>query len=128
MVKQKILKIAFDVDDTLIVPTVALPKIKHESGAMFLDGVPNYPVIEVYRFFKGQGHHMIVWSGGGIDYATRQAEKLGLEPDEVRLKSKGEDIDIAFDDCDVDLAKVNIKVMRVNNHISRKEWNEHKNV
>jgi hypothetical protein len=34
--------------------------------------------------------------------------------------------DIAFDDCDVDLGTVNIKVKRLNNSISRKDWNKNK--
>jgi hypothetical protein len=37
--------------------------------------------------------------------------------------TKSYDIDICFDDMEVDLAKVNIRVKRFNNSISRKEWN-----
>jgi hypothetical protein len=110
------MKIAFDVDDTLIIPLVAL-----DRKSMY--DVPNYDVIAIYRWFQANDDYMIVWSGGGIDYATRWAEKLGLFPDEVRAKKKCEDIDIAFDDCDVDLGKVNIKVKRLNNQVSRKYWN-----
>ena len=113
------LKIAFDVDDTLIIPSVALG---------FGNDTPNYEVITMYRFFQAQGHHMIIWSGSGIDWATRWGEKLGLNPDEIRRKQKCEDIDIAIDDCDVDLATINIKIKRVNNTVSRKEWNETKHV
>ena len=70
---------------------------------------------------------MIIWSGGGKDYAEMWARRLGLEADEImakdtRLKDK---IDIAFDDSDIDLAKVNIKVKCINNSVSRKEWNKH---
>lgn len=104
--------IAFDVDDTLIVPSIAIGR--EVSG----ESVPNYPVIEVYRFFQEQGHTMIVWSGSGIDWATRWAEKLGLFPDAIMAKG-GIEVDIAFDDCDVVLGKVNVKV-------KRKEWNETK--
>lgn len=42
------------------------------------------------------------------------------------MKQKSEDIDIAFDDCDVDLGRVNVKVKRLNNGISRKDWNKNK--
>jgi hypothetical protein len=110
------MKVAFDVDDTLIVPSVAtgLPA-----------DTPNYDTIALYKWFKAQGFYMIIWSGGGIDYATRWAEKLGLQPDEVREKKKSEDVDIAFDDCEVNLGKVNVRVKRINNGKSRKEWNEH---
>lgn len=108
------LTIAWDVDDTLIVPCIV-------TG--FDDDCPNYDTIAVFRWFQAQGHEMIIWSGGGIDYAKRWAEKLGLEA-EIREKMKSEDIDIAFDDCDVDLGKVNVKVKRLKNGISRAEWNK----
>ena len=110
------MKIAFDVDDTLIIPAVA---------TNMPSDTPNYDVIAILKWFQKQGHTIIVWSGGGVDYAKRWAEKLALEPCEIRIKEKSPDIDIAFDDCMVDLAKVNIKVNRYNNSISRKEWNKH---
>jgi hypothetical protein len=112
------MKIAFDVDDTLIVPSIL-------TGNM---DVPHYETIALYKWFQSQGCHMIVWSGSGIDWATRWAEKLGLQADEIRVKQKCEDIDIAFDDCEVDLAKVNVKVKRFNNKVSRAEWNKNKNI
>ena len=114
--------IAFDIDDTIISPCVA-------TG--FATDTPNYDVIAVYRFFQAQGHTMICWSGGGIDYARMWAEKLGLQPDQVMRKEKVMDmndkpyVDIAFDDCIVDLATTNIKVKRLNNSISRADWNKH---
>mgnify|MGYP001603662345 CR=1 FL=1 len=115
------MKIAFDIDDTLIIPLVALYK-------KYMYDVPNYNVIAIYRWFQENGASMIVWSGGGIDYARMWADKLGLFPDEIRVKEKSDDIDMVFDDCDVDLGKVNIKVKRLNNQVSRKYWNEHKDV
>lgn len=118
------MKIAFDVDDTLIVPAVAR-KVEEVSGMAMGNDVPNYETIAIFRWFQNQGHDMIVWSGGGVDYAKHWAEKLGLEPCTIRLKEKSPDIDLAFDDCDVDLAKVNVKVKRMNNHISRRAWNNH---
>ena len=106
------MKIAFDVDDTLIIPSV--------SGICSLD-TPNYETIAIYKWFQAQGHYMIIWSGSGIDWAIGWAEKLGLNPNEIRVKEKSDDIDVAFDDMVVDLAKVNIKVKRLNNSISRNE-------
>lgn len=110
------MKIAFDVDDTLIIPAVA---------TNMPSDTPNYELITVYKWFQKQGHEMIVWSGGGINYAQHWAEKLGLQPCTIRVKEKSEDVDITFDDCLVDLGKVNIKVNRYNNSISRKDWNKH---
>jgi hypothetical protein len=106
------LRIAFDVDDTLVIPAVA-------SGAGI--EVPNYDVINLYRFFERQGHHMIIWSGGGQSYAAMWAEKLGLRADEIIMKTtdRKDEIDLAFDDSDIELAKVNVKVKRINNHIQR---------
>lgn len=110
------LTIAFDVDDTLIIPPCV--------NGYDID-TPNYEVIALYKWFQSQGHQMIVWSGSGVDWAYRWAEKLGLQPCEIRTKEKSDlvEVDIAFDDCDVDLAKVNIKVKRLKNNISREEDN-----
>lgn len=118
MLNDRRLIVAFDVDDTLIIPSVA-------TGADV--DLPNYKTIAVYRWFQKQGHYMVVWSGGGIPYAKRWAEKLNLKPDAVWAKMKDENVavDIAFDDCDVDLARVNVKVKRHNNQISRADWNKH---
>ena len=111
------MKIAFDVDDTLIIPPCV--------NGLDID-TPNYEVIAIYKWFQSQGHDMIVWSGSGLDWARRWSEKLGLQPCTIRTKEKANwgEVDICFDDCDVDLAKVNIKVKRLKNNISRKENNE----
>jgi hypothetical protein len=112
------LAIAFDVDDTLLVPSVATD--------LAVD-TPSYSVISIYKWFQDQGYYMVIWSGSGLDWARTWADKLGLKPDEIKIKEKCQDIDISFDDCEVDLAKVNIRVKRLNNQISRKDWNENKN-
>ena len=105
------LVIAFDVDDTLIIPAIA-------TG--FDRDVPNYETIAIYRWFQAQGNYMIIWSGGGQSYAEMWAEKLGLVADEILDKHSGrEGVDIAFDDSEIKLAKVNVQVKRVNNQITR---------
>lgn len=104
--------IAFDVDDTLILPPEA-------TGRTDGRDVPSYEIIALYWQLKRLGNRMIVWSGGGKDYAQMWADKLGLEPDEVRNKSADKEVDICFDDCIVDLAKINIKVPRWNNRVTR---------
>jgi hypothetical protein len=55
---------------------------------------------------------MVIWSGGGVDYSRRYSEKLGLDAEiwskEIVL---GRSLpDIVFDDQEVDLGKVNIKI------------------
>lgn len=114
------MKVAFDIDDTILVPSVAM------GNGVSGYNVPNYNVIAIYKWFQEQGHEMILWSGSGIDWAKTWGEKFDLVPFTVRVKEKSEDVDICFDDCIVDLAKVNIRVKRINNGISRKEWNENK--
>jgi len=113
------MKVAFDIDDTLIIPSVATGSDRD---------LPNYVVIPIYKYFQSIGCEMILWSGSGVDWAKTWGEKLGLTPFEVRIKEKCQDIDIAFDDCEVDLAKVNVRVKRVNNAVSRKDWNENKHL
>ena len=104
------LKIAWDVDDTLILPTQA-------TG---LDrDTPNYEVIALYKWFQSQGNYMIIWSGGGKDYAEMWARVLGLTADEIIAKCPRADIDLTFDDADMKYGKVNVKVKRLNNHIVR---------
>jgi hypothetical protein len=114
------MRIAFDIDDTLIIPSVV-------TGDR---DVPNYDTIAIYKWFQAQGNEMILWSGSGMDWAKTWGEKLGLQPFTVLPKTTegvmGEGIHIAFDDCDVDLAKVNVKVKRINNSVSRAEWNKTK--
>lgn len=109
------LVIAFDVDDTLIIPSVV-------TGNR---DIPNYEAIAVYRWFQTQGCHMVIWSGSGVDWAETWAEKLGLQVDEIRVKGAGH-VDIAFDDMEVVLGTVNVKVKRVANNISREIWNKTK--
>ncbi len=120
------LLVAFDVDDTLIIPAIA-------TG--FDRDVPNYDTIAVYRWFQAQGHTMIVWSGGGEDYARMWGEKLGLNADhyvdkhcplrELPWNTRADTNhvatrpDITFDDGDLTLGTVNVKVRRVNNAVVR---------
>ena len=58
------MKIAFDVDDTLIIPSVV-------TGDR---DVPNYEIIDIYRWFQRQGYEMVIWSGSGIDWAKTCGE------------------------------------------------------
>ncbi len=93
--------IAFDVDGTLI----------------NMKNAPKYWVIELLLWFKEAEWDIIIWSGGGVDYAQMVVRKLGLE-EIVRVVPKGsEKVDIAVDDMadgeyniDQSLAKVIIKV------------------
>lgn len=64
------MKIAFDIDDTILVPSVVLG---------FGNDTPNYETIAVFKWFQAQGHEMFLWSGSGMDWAQRWGEKFGLQ-------------------------------------------------
>lgn len=85
--------VCFDVDGTLI-------KLQ--------DDTPRYEIINLFLTFQRLGYTLYVWSGGGVDYAARWVEKLGLK---VEVIAKGSlKPDIAIDDEDVKLGTVNLKV------------------
>ncbi len=90
------LNVAFDVDGTLI----------HQVGEK--EDTPRYDVITLFHFFEKRGNNMFIWSGGGVDYAERWANKLGLS---AKIIPKGSiKPDLAIDDMNVNLGVVNIRV------------------
>lgn len=91
---------AFDVDGTLIQP-----------------GVDNtrQEVIAFLKTLKAAGHKIIVWSGGGEEYAARWVRLLGLEEhvDATMAKPNPRDtwyVDVAFDDEETSYGKVSLRV------------------
>jgi len=90
--------VAFDVDGTLIT----------------YDDKPRYEVIAVYNHFLYLGCTMVIWSGGGQEYAESWANKLGLSADHIVCKFGSHSFgkpDIAFDDeIESQLGRVNIYV------------------
>lgn len=94
----KKLKVAWDVDDTLI----------------WNSDTPKWVGIDLLRWFVRLGHErtdLIVWSGGGVEYAERWCEKLGIDR-WVRVIEKGsEEVDIAIDDMDIPPEGVKAKVV-----------------
>ena len=93
------MKIAFDIDGTLI---------NIEGHPYCKPDTPRYEVIELYRIFEDFEYDIYIWSGGGLDYAKRWAERLGLDG---KIVQKGSFVpDIAIDDEEVKLGKINMKV------------------
>lgn len=93
------MRIAFDVDGTLI--------RKSYTGR----DVPRHDVIDLLNWFIDHGHTVFVWSGGGADYASEWVEKLGLETVAgILSKYEYHNIDLCFDDEEVELAKLNFRV------------------
>lgn len=95
--------VAFDVDDTLF----------HKVKYMGVESeMPDYRIIDILLWHLGNRDQVIVWSGGGVDYAQRRAHDLGVL-DRVTVVAKGSiRPDIAYDDQEVNLGTVNIKVRR----------------
>jgi len=115
--------IAFDVDDTLW--KVRARKVRdgdcvfgcehnqHYCDNYRFDQVPNYDLIQVLRWFFNNGDKVVVWSAGGVEYAQRIVEKLGLDSMVTVVdKHMTENVDISFDDMEVNLAKANVRVRR----------------
>lgn len=87
------------------------------DGTLFtLDNKPRHEIIMMLRGFKFLYNRIIVWSGGGKDWAQTNVDRLYLNEyvDEISFKSEEESKrlrpDICFDDEFVDLAIINIKV------------------
>ena len=114
------LVVAFDVDDTLLIPNVAMEESEFDEWN------PHYKNINAYKWFQSQWYYMIIWSGSWVEWAKKWSEEFLLFPDEIREKRKSEDVDLSIDDCNVDLASINLKVKRINNKISRANWNKNK--
>jgi len=101
-IKKSDLKIAFDIDRCLI----------------SIKDTPNYNNIDLLWWFaRSTDFEIYVWSGGGIDYAQRWIEKLGLTHCGIKIIEKGSiPMDIVVDDeidpkdCEKIKAKVVIKV------------------
>jgi hypothetical protein len=105
------MKIAFDIDHTLW-KIVKGADGKHHQ-------VPDYDLIQVLRWFHSNGDEVFIWSAGGVDYAQTIANKLGLDtlakiiPKGIYGEpGSGLKVDLCFDDEDVKLASVNIKISR----------------
>lgn len=92
--------VAFDVDDTLVTE-------KFE---------PIYENIALLKHFYRLGCRIMVWSGGGMDYAKHHAEKLGLSKfvhyyaGKDSATAKASKPHITFDDQKIELGIINIQV------------------
>jgi hypothetical protein len=107
------LKVAFDVDGTLIHD--GNPAFMGKNMSPLVD-TPRYSIIALFKAFEILGAEMYVWSGGGVDYAERWVEKLGLTAHVVAKNSFKPDI--AVDDMfSADLGTINIKALGSNEHI-----------
>lgn len=115
------MRIAFDVDDTL------WKLVKDEDpnrisgvGAMCSCGVPIKQEVDdtmmgLLESLVDAGHEVFIWSAGGIPYAENFIHRFRPQLEGfigILEKGKGHDIDICFDDQNVDLAKIVLKIKR----------------
>lgn len=121
----KKINVAFDIDDTLWKVVAQFPLCTDNCTIVYnvcqlhrgkYHQVPDYELIQVLKWFYNNNHNVYVWSAGGIEYAQQIINKLGLT-EMVTVIQKNNDtnnitIDIAFDDADTNLAKVDVKVKR----------------
>ena len=90
--------VAFDVDGTLI----------YQVGERV--DTPRDEVIAAFHALEALGCVMVIWSGGGCEYADYWRNKLGLKA-MIMPKLKSSFVpDITFDDLEITLGKVNIRV------------------
>jgi phosphoglycolate phosphatase-like HAD superfamily hydrolase len=85
------------------------------DGTLFdYDGKVRPEIIALLRAFRDAGAVVVIWSGGGRDYAAQKAREAGLtEPGFlVKAKTQSEPVpDLAIDDQAVKLGKVNFQTM-----------------
>lgn len=87
--------IAFDCDGTLL----------------DYNNTPRLEIIAMLRAFRNAGYQIIVWSGGGVNYARNVVDRLGLRDDVDMVSDKRPGtVDVAVDDQIVNLGQVNIQV------------------
>ncbi len=97
----------FDLDDTLIIWNTDTVESKQYLGnpLKFDAGVLGYPHlkhIEILKQFRARGQQIVVWSGGGSDYAEKMLNKLDILKYVDVVMSKPEWV---FDDLDQAIPK-----------------------
>jgi hypothetical protein len=102
------MKIAIDVDNTLLTTVII-------DGAF--NAVLNHDVVALMRAIKALGvADIIVWSGGGKDYAEKMVHRYGLQnlvdqcAGKLDFITEGFRPDITLDDQDMTAGTVNLKL------------------
>jgi hypothetical protein len=74
--------VCFDVDDTLVMwecPTTYASSIAIENAGFVENVYPHDKHIKHLKNFKFRGQYVIVWSQGGVQWATAVVKALNLE-------------------------------------------------
>jgi hypothetical protein len=127
-------RIAFDLDDTLwMLVEDKEPRIEG-VGAMCACGTPVKQEVDplmmafVQDLFWGD-NEVFLWSAGGVEYVNNWIDRFAPAWKllvQVISKEKGHNIDICFDDQDVDLATVNFRIKREHSDHWHEEEKEEK--
>lgn len=114
------MKVAFDIDDTLY------KIVKDEDhrikgvGAMCACGLHvkqelDHDMSQIVESLLESGHEVILWSAGGVEYVNdfiRRFRPAWQYKVTVLPKESGHNIDVCFDDQEVDLAKTVLRIKR----------------
>lgn len=115
------MRIAFDIDDTLFKLVLDEERTIPGVGARCICGVAlkqepdEYLVQLAHQLITNPDNQVYLWSAGGVDHVNKfidrycPAWKLLVN---VIVKAKGQGMDICFDDQNVDLAEINLRVKR----------------
>lgn len=74
----------FDVDDTLVIwdapaeERTLVVKCPYSDNSFFYLK-PNFPMVELLKTKSARGHHIIVWSQSGEEWADAVIKALGIE-------------------------------------------------
>lgn len=111
--KMNKITIAFDVDGTLIT-NIANHKVHRYIGKVYGADQPNENIVNLLKILsKFKNVKIVVWSGGGKDYAQMWGTRLMLHSFVWKYAGKLDGLkpDIAIDDVqDCDLGKINLIV------------------
>ena len=123
-------RVEFDIDNCLIIdrtevdPNLRDKEIKGYQVPYRTIQQLNPEIFQLLTWYLRNGHRVYLWSGGGVEYAERirnryfSYEDVGVMPKEAVKNNDGSlYIDICYDDQDVNLGKVNVKVEEI-------RWNE----
>lgn len=115
------LRIAFDIDDTLF-KLVEDTEPRHPGlGAncpcgVNLKQIPDGQMIALaHQLVLDPDNEVFLWSAGGVDHCQKFIDRFAPAWNslvKILQKGEGQNIDICFDDQDVNLATTNLRIRR----------------
>lgn len=101
------MKVLFDVDETLVTGD---PQLSNGAATE-----PNKPIVEMLKALAKAGHEVWVSSGGGLEYAVNQCDRLGISKYVSYVAPKDSNLykqnfDLSIDDMPTNWASINLQV------------------